>query len=229
MRYHEFKVVNEDFWDSVFDLLQGGKTADVAQKKWVQGLYERLSTLLQTAISSGMVNPRLTTTLDPKDPEKLISPSNGTDRSISQYIYSLIKKQYGDLFPLSIQDKEHLSTAINKIQNEYSVDQGKKAILRLGAVISTISDSGEKEQPQKPVQTSVPKSMTPDPTSNVTVKARVGNAVQQFTFDDNLKQWKDQAGAVITDAESIDALNGIAKAQAPTKPPVTSPAPRPKP
>lgn len=229
MRYHEFKVVNESFWDSVFDLLQGGKTADVAQRKWVQGLSERLTTLLQTAISSGMVNPRLPTTLDPKDPEKLISPTNRTDKSISQFIYSLIKKQYRDLFPLSVQNREHLSTAINKIQDDYAVDQGKKAILRLGAVISTISDSGEKEQPQKPVQTSVPKSMTPDPTSNVTVRARVGNAVQQFTFDDNLKQWKDQAGAVITDAESIDALNGIAKAQTKTKTPVASPAPRPTP
>ena len=218
MRYHEFKVVNEGFWDSVFDLLQGGKTADIAQKKWIEGLYQRLSASLENAITSGMVNPRLPTTLDPKDPEKLISPTNRTDKSISQYIYSLIKKEYRDLFPLSVQNKEHLATAINKIQDDYAVDKGKKAMLRLGAVISTISNSGEKEpKAPDPTPTPSPERMEPYPINNITVRAKVGNSVQQFRFLKRGKQWKDQTGAVVTDAKSISALNGIAKAE--TSPP----------
>lgn len=214
MRYHEFKVVNEGFWDSVFDLLQGGKTADVAQKKWIEGLYQRLSASLENAITSGMVNPRLPTTLDPKDPEKLISPTSRTDKSISQYIYSLIKKEYRDLFPLSVQNKEHLSTAINKIQDDYAVDKGKKAMLRLGAVISTISNSGEKEpKAPDPIPTPTPERMESYPNTNITVRAKVGSSVQKFRFSKGNKQWKDQTGAVVTDAKSINALNGIAKSQ----------------
>lgn len=216
MRYHEFKVINEGFWDNVLDLLQGGTTADVAQKKWIEGLYQTMSASLENGIRSGIVNPRLTTKLDPKNPQQLIDPTDRTDKSISQYIYSLITKKYRDL-PLSNQNREHLITAINKVQDDYSVDKGKKAMIRLGAVISTISNSGEKEpapiEPPAPPSTIVPKGIEQYPTTNIIVRARVGDRIQKFRFSIGNKQWKDQTNAVITDAESINALNSIAKSQ----------------
>lgn len=215
MRYHEFKIVKEGFWDSLIDLTRGGTAPQAAEKTWMTNFAQRIQSSLDNAIKSGVVNPRLTTDLNPTD-ASLRSPSSRTDYSISQYIYLLLEKEYRNVYAsLNSQTKPLYINAINKVQDEYPTDKGKKSLFNLAGVFSSImkTSTPDPDEPAPPPAPAPPEpsGMGPYPKYNLKIKAQVGNEVQEFTFDESKTEWKDKDGLSITDPKSIRALNNIAK------------------
>lgn len=217
MRYHEFKIVQEGFWDSLIDLTRGGNAPQAAEKTWMTNFAQRIQSSLDNAIKSGVVNPRLPTDLNPTD-ASLRNPSSRTDYSISQYIYLFLEKEYRNVYAsLNSQTKPLYINAINKVQDEYPTDNGKKALMNLAGAFSSIMKTSTPDPvaPPPPAPAAPPKitSMAPFPIGKQIVNARVGNNVEKFRYVPGSKQWLDKNNRVIRDAESIDALNKIAKSQ----------------
>lgn len=218
MRYHEFKIVKEGFWSSLIDLTRGGNVDQVAEKTWMTNFAQTVKTRLDTAIKSGVVNPRLTTDLNPND-ASLRNPSSRNDYSISQYIYLFLDREYSNnvYASLNSQNKTLFINAINKVQDEYPIDNGKKALMNLAGVYLSIMNTSRPDPvaPPPPAPAAPPKitSMAPFPIGKLVVNARVGDKVEKFRYFPGSKQWLDKNNRVIRDAESIDALNKIAKSQ----------------
>jgi hypothetical protein len=211
MRYHEFKVVNEGFWDSLLSLTRRDSAPQAAEKTWMTNFAQRVKTALDTAIKSGTVDTSNTTKLNPSNPK----PTSGSAYSISDFIYLLLEKEYRNVYAsLNKQSKPLYINAINKVQDEYLTDKGKQSLFNFAGVFSSIVKTSTPD-PVAPAPATLPKitSMAPFPAGKQTVRARVGNKVEKFRYVPGSKQWLDKNNHVISDAESIDALNKIAKSQ----------------